>query len=119
MSIDLGNLFTTLGIVGGNTASNNQKEFYYGIEWNDATETYNQYEFFEKIGVSRKVFFETYALNEREFYRDTTDVDIVDYKTFYENAGQYLGGGGVSDWILTTGDWNDSGFWRDNQVWID
>lgn len=116
MSIDLSNLFTSLGIVGGNTASNNQYQFYYGIEWNDATFTYNQYEFFEKIGVSRKDFFQTYASNEREFYRDTTDPLIVDYKTFYQYAGQYLG---FSDWILATGVWRDEGFWRDDQLWID
>lgn len=24
-----------------------------------------------------------------------------------------------SDWLLTTGYWNDAGFWRDNAVWHD
>ena len=115
--IDLGNLFNSLGIVGGNTASNNQYEFYKGIIWNDTTVTYDQYQFFEKIGVSRRDFFETYAESEREFYRSTTDPLIKDYYTFYKYAGQYLVP--QSDWILDTGDWNDSGFWRDAEVWID
>jgi hypothetical protein len=25
----------------------------------------------------------------------------------------------VDDWILATGSWNDSGFWRDDKNWID
>lgn len=31
------------------------------------------------------------------------------------------GGGAppVDDWILATGVWNDSGFWRDDKNWID
>jgi len=29
------------------------------------------------------------------------------------------GGGPVSDWILALGSWNDAGFWRDDEFWID
>jgi len=32
---------------------------------------------------------------------------------------RWLLGGSSSDWILTTSNWNDSGFWRDNKNWID
>lgn len=28
-------------------------------------------------------------------------------------------GGAVSDWILAAGLWDDTGFWRDTEVWID
>jgi hypothetical protein len=114
--IDLNTFFSGLGVVGGNTASQTQYDFYKGIEWNDTTFTYNQYEFFEKLGVSRRDFFETYAANEREFYRDTNDVRIVDFWTFYKYAGEYLG---VNDWILATGFWRDIGFWRDLETWND
>lgn len=30
-----------------------------------------------------------------------------------------LMGSETSDWILATGDWNDSGFWRDDENWVD
>ena len=29
------------------------------------------------------------------------------------------GGGAVSNWILATGFWDDSGLWLDSDVWID
>lgn len=29
------------------------------------------------------------------------------------------GGGGGSDWILTTGSWDDSKTWIDTEVWVD
>jgi hypothetical protein len=117
--IDLSTLFSGLGIVGGNTASQNQYQFYYGVEWSDLTKTYNQYQFFQKTGLSRKEFFETYALNERDFYSSINDARIIDYRTFYQYAGEYLTAAPVSDWILATGFWNDSGFWRDGENWID
>jgi len=30
-----------------------------------------------------------------------------------------MGGGGSSDWLLSTGFWNDSGVWDDTATWID
>lgn len=114
--INLDTLFGNLGIVSGNAAAQNQYEFYKGIVWNDATITYDQYEFFEKIGVSRRDFFRTYAANEREFYRNTNDARIVDFYTFYKYAGEYLS---FPDWILKYGTWNDVGAWFDSAVWID
>ena len=114
--INLDTLFGSLGIVSGNPLAENQYDFYKGIVWNDATITYNQYQFFEKLGVSRRDFFRTYAENEREFYRDIDDVRIKDFKTFYEYAGEYLS---FPDWILKYGVWNDVGVWFDTEVWID
>jgi len=66
-SIDLITLFGDLGIVSGNTNANNQYEFYYGIVWDDNTITYNQYEFFQKVGMSRYDFFKKSG-SEYEFY---------------------------------------------------
>ena len=114
--INLDTLFTSLGIVSGNPTAGNQYEFYKGIVWNDATITYDQYQFFEKIGVSRRDFFRTYAANEREFYRSIDDPRIYDFYTFYKYAGEYLSN---QDWILKTGFWNDSFIWVDTAVWID
>ena len=90
-SIDLNTLFTNLGIVNGNTQSKNQYEFYNGIVWDDATITYNQKEFFDKVGQNRYEFFKTYG-DERQFYADIDDTRISDFRTFYEYAGQYLAG---------------------------
>lgn len=33
--------------------------------------------------------------------------------------GLVSGEDGSSDWILSNGLWNDSGFWRDDENWID
>jgi len=114
MSINLNTLFTNLGIVGGNTAAKTQYDFYYGIEWSDGSKTYNQYEFFKKIGQSRYNFFKQY-LNEYQFYRDTTNPNITNFRTFYEFAAEDF----VEDWILDGGIWNDFGVWGDSYVWID
>lgn len=116
--INLNTLFTNLGIIGGNTAAQNQYEFYWGVEWSDLTKTYNQYQFFQKIGVSRREFFSTYALNERDFYSTIDDANIKDFRTYYQFAGAYLPSDGPS-WILSTGDWSDDGVWSDTDVWID
>jgi len=91
MAIDLNTLFTSLGIVSGNTQSKDQYEFYNGIVWDDATVTYNQKEFFDKVGMSRYEFFKQYG-DERSFYDNVDDTRISDFKTFYEYAGEYLVG---------------------------
>jgi len=93
--IDLTTFFSNLGITGGATLSNNQYEFYKGVQWNDNDITNTQYEFFKKASGSRYEFFKAYG-NERAFYEGGfNDVRIVDFKTFYEYAGEYLGGGVV------------------------
>ena len=40
--INLDTLFNNLGITSGNALAKNQRDFYNGIVWNDATITYNQ-----------------------------------------------------------------------------
>lgn len=90
-NINLTTLFNSLGIVGGNTASNNQYEFFNGVEWNDNTFTYNQYEFFKKVAGSRYDFFKNYN-SERDFYNSIDDERIYDFYTFYKYAGEYLKG---------------------------
>jgi hypothetical protein len=117
-NIDLSILFGDLGIVGGNNDANNQYEFYYGVVWDDNTITYNQYEFFQKIGLSRYDFFKPYG-GEFSFYSNTTDNKISDYKTFYENAGFFLSNPVLIGWILETAFWNDLGVWIDTEYWID
>jgi hypothetical protein len=119
MIINLDNLFTSLGIVGGNVNSKNQYDFYKGIQWGDGEVTNTQYDFFKKIGMSRYDFFKQY-INEREFYRSIDDNRIFDFKTFYKHAGEYLIPITPTDiWILETGFWNDENVWVDDDVWID
>jgi hypothetical protein len=117
-NIDISTLFGDLGIVSGNTNSKNQYEFYYGIVWDDDTITYNQYEFFQKVGMSRYDFFKQYG-GEFEFYSNISDPSIIDYKTFYEYAGSFLTTPTSSDWILKFGYWEDNYFWVDTDVWKD
>lgn len=123
MIINLDKLFFDLGIISVNQNSTDQYDFYKGIVWNDGTMTNDQYDFFKKIGMSRYEFFKQF-INEREFYRsiskpgspDELDPRIYDFKTFYENAGEFLSS---ADWILKYGDWNDVGVWVDSELWID
>jgi hypothetical protein len=90
--IDLTTFFSNLGIVGGWATASNQYEFYYGIEWADGSTTYNQFDFYKKLG-GRYQFFEQYGNEYGEFYRNGfNDPNIVDYYTFYQYAAAYIGG---------------------------
>lgn len=114
--INLTTLFNTLGIVSGNVNAKNQYEFYLGVVWSDGDTTYNQYEFYQKLG-GRYDFFKQYV-SEYDFYQMITDPRINDYKTFHEYAGEYLIPSGLS-WILETGFWDDTKNWVDTAVWVD
>ena len=87
--INLEEVFDGLGVVSVNKLSNNQKEFYQDVLWNDGIITHNQKEFFEKASDSRYDFFKQYG-NEREFYWNIDDVEIWDFNTFYKHAQTYL-----------------------------
>ena len=114
--INLDYFFTNLGITGGNLAATNQADFYSGITWADGSTTYNQFEFFEKLGMSRYDFFTLWANNEFEFYSNIQDNLIYDFFTYYNRAGIYLG---FPDWILKTGYWDDLFAWLDSETWND
>jgi hypothetical protein len=44
----------------------------------------------------------------------------LNFGLYYWFTFQGLGGvPNPSNWILTTGYWNDSGIWDDNEYWID
>jgi hypothetical protein len=119
MSIDLTTLFGDLGIVSGNTNATNQYEFYNGVVWDDDTITYNQFEFFSKTPAgNRYEFFKPYG-GEFNFYRDISDPNITDYRTFYQYAGFFLSPPEPTDWILKFGYWEDGYFWIDTENWED
>lgn len=115
--IDLGTLFTELGIVSGNTASTDQYEFYNGVLWNDDDITYNQYAFFKHLGKTRYEFFKEYG-GEYNFYKNVSDPRIYDFKTFYQYGGEYFSTE-AAVWLLITGYWRDIGIWDDTAVWYD
>jgi hypothetical protein len=118
--INLTQLFDDLGINFGPTipyGQGNQYDFFNGIVWNDGDITYNQYEFFKKIGISRYDFFKQY-ISEYDFYQNINDPNITDYKTFYEYAPFYYRPN-VLDWILGCGFWDDTEFWYDTEFWED
>lgn len=119
MSIDIATLFGDIGIVSGNTNATNQYEFYYGVVWDDATITYNQFEFFSKTPAgNRYEFFKPYG-GEFNFYSDIDDPLITDYRSFYQYAGAYLDTGGGGTWLLACGYWEDAGVWDDADNWED
>jgi len=70
------------------------------------------------VGMSRYYFFKQYG-SEYEFYSNTTDPNIFDYRTFYENAGFFLSNPLPTDWILRFGYWEDDYFWVDSDFWED
>jgi hypothetical protein len=96
--INLTTLFTSLGIVNGNTQATNFYDFWYGIEFTGGTITYNITEFMTYLGTNRYEFFKSLnteypeVIDEYTFYQNIDDVRIYDFKTFYEYAGEYLGG---------------------------
>jgi hypothetical protein len=47
--------------------------------------------------------------------RNGLGVGLISYATLLARRG----GGVVSNWILTTGFWNDTGIWVDSANWID
>ena len=100
--INLTTFFTSLGITGGNTQATNFYDFWKGIEFSGGTITYNITDFMTYLGTNRYEFFHslesTYpgVFDEYTFYKNIDDVRIYDFKTFYEYAGEYFGGGVVS-----------------------
>lgn len=114
-TINLDYLFTSLGITGGNVFAKTQKDFYEGITWTDGSTTYNQYQFYKKIGQTPREFFAPYG-GEREFYISLIDSRIYNYKTYYEYAAGYFT---FPDWILKTGFWDDLFAWIDTETWND
>jgi hypothetical protein len=96
--INLTTFFTSLGIVNGNTQATNFYDFWYGIEFNGGTITYNITEFMTYLGTNRYEFFHslesTYpgVFDEYTFYSNIDDPRITDFSTFYTYAGQYLTG---------------------------
>ena len=92
--INLTTLFTSLGVVNGNTQATNFYEFWYGIEFNGGTITYNITEFMTYLGTTRYEFFQslnsTYpdVFDEYTFYKNIDDPRIYDFYTFYTYGAQ-------------------------------
>lgn len=120
--IDLSALFGDLGIVGHQTIeegspSYTQYNFFNGIIWDDDVVTYNQYDFFQKVG-GRWNFFKNYE-SEKAFYAAVDDERIYNFRTFYEWAGEYLVASGIAESLVFYSDGKYSSItganiWRPN-----
>jgi len=92
--INLTTLFSSLGVVNGNTQATNFYDFWYGIVFNDGTITYNITEFMTYLKTTRYEFFQslnsTYpnVYDEYTFYKNIDNPNIYDLSTFYTYGAQ-------------------------------
>ena len=91
-TISLTTVFSGLGILSGNTQSNTQYDFYYGVIWDDATTTYNQYDFYKKTSQGSRYDWMKQWGSEKSYYENIDDSRIEDFSTYYDYAGEYLAG---------------------------
>lgn len=96
MSINLSTFWSGWNVVSGNTEATNQYDFWKGMVMSNGQVLNNQYEFFQYHNTSRYQWFKdlqsTYpeVWDEYTFYKNTSDPNIYDMRTFYEFGGQYL-----------------------------
>jgi len=96
MPIQMNTFWSDLGIVSGNTSANNQYDLYKGLTFNDGFVCASQYDFFTHLETNRYEFFKSYnsvdsdIVDEYTFYKNTDDVRIYDFTTFYTYAGSYI-----------------------------
>lgn len=96
MVIDLTTFWSGWDVVSGNTQATNQYEFWKGMVMTNGQVLDSQFDFFKYHNTTRYQWFRdlqfTYpeVYDEYTFYRNTSDNNIYDYKTFYEFGAQYL-----------------------------
>lgn len=90
--ISMNSFWSDLGVSCGNQNANNWYDCFYGLTFSDGFVCANATDFFNHLGYSRYEFFKSYngIDNEYEFYKNTDDVNIYDFKTFYEYAPSYI-----------------------------
>jgi hypothetical protein len=98
MSINLNGFWQSWDVVSGNTSATNQYEFWKGMVMSNGQILDNSYDFFKYHNTTRYEWFKnlqgTYpeVWDEYTFYKNTNDVSIFDFKTFYEYGASYLVG---------------------------
>ena len=90
MKINLSTFWSGWDVISGNTQATNQYDFWKGMVMSTGQILNNQYEFFQYHNTTRYEWFKnlqsTYSdvFNEYTFYKNTTDPNIYDMKTFYQ-----------------------------------
>jgi hypothetical protein len=96
MAINLSTFCGTWDVVGGNTSATNQYDFWKGMVMSTGQVLNNQYEFFQYHNTTRYEWFRdlqsTYpeVWDEFTFYKNTSDPQIYDMRTFYQYGAPYL-----------------------------
>ena len=90
--IDMNIFWTEWDVACGNQSANNRYDCFYGLTFNDGFVCANATDFFNHVGYSRYDFFRSYddIDSEYDFYKNTSDPNIYDFKTFYEIAPSYF-----------------------------
>ena len=96
MPVNMNTFWSDLGIISGNTSATNQYDLYKGLKFNDGFVCASQYDFFTHLGTNRYEFFKSYnsvdsnIVDEYTFYKNTSDPNIYDYRTFNQLAGSFI-----------------------------
>jgi hypothetical protein len=102
MSVDMNTFWTDWGVSCGNQSANNFYDCFYGLTMTDGFVCANLQDFLDWNSVywdtpyNRYSFFKDYEnvdsniIDEHTFYQNTSDVNIWDFKTFYEIAPSYF-----------------------------
>jgi hypothetical protein len=107
MAIDLTTFWGTWDVVSGNTQATTQYDFWKGIVMSNGQILNNQYDFFTYHNTTRYEWFKnlqgTYpeVWDEYTFYKNTSNPNIYDMRTFYEYGAVYLTGGGTTTTTTT------------------
>jgi len=96
MPVNMSTFWSDLGIVSGNTNATNQYELYKGLTFDDGFVCASQYDFFTHLGTNKYEFFKSYnsvdsnIVDEYTFYKNTSDPNIYDFRTFNSLAGSFI-----------------------------
>ena len=90
--INMSQFWDDWGVACGNQNANNWYDCFYGLTFGDGFVCANATDFFNHVGYSRYDFWRSYdgIDSEYDFYRNTDDPNIYDFKTFYEYAPSYF-----------------------------
>jgi hypothetical protein len=97
--IDMATFWSDWGVTCGNQSANNRYDCFYGLTMNDGFVCSNAKDFFDWNETNRYDFYKYYetvsgtppvVYDEFTFYKNTNDVNIYDFKTFYEYAPSYF-----------------------------
>lgn len=90
--ITMSSFWTDLGVTCGNQNANNWYDCFNGLTFDDGFVCANATDFFNHLQYNRYDFFLSYTGidSEYDFYKNTDDTNIYDFKTFYEYAPSYF-----------------------------